>query len=121
MGPPRNRTLGGNRVSVAHAAPVFLGWVRARVARIAIGASTARNQGGAGVVEKARKCVAHLDLAAFGTGSEQGFTRALAAATDRMRRALPGSSGTFGLSRKLVNIFLRDSLYTCYLRDRYGL
>jgi hypothetical protein len=34
---------------------------------------------------------------------------------------LPKRSATWGLARKLVNIFLRDSLYTSYLRRAYRL
>jgi hypothetical protein len=40
--------------------------------------------------------------------------------TDRLRAALKGA-GSFGLARKLLNIFLRDALYTTYLAEAFEL
>jgi hypothetical protein len=38
-----------------------------------------------------------------------------------MLKALPQAGRSWGVARKLLNIFLRDSLYTCYLREGYNL
>jgi len=45
----------------------------------------------------------------------------LDAATDGLRRALPKGTQRWGLARKGLNIFLRNCLYTTYLRDAYHL
>ena len=51
----------------------------------------------------------------------QLFQRRLDRQTERLRRALPQTARHWGLSRKLLNIFLRDALYTGYLSDYYRL
>ena len=38
-----------------------------------------------------------------------------------LQGSLPKSGRSWGLARKLLNIFLRDSLYTGYLNKAYGL
>jgi len=73
------------------------------------------------VVSAARECLARLQLTPFGTKSEERFARALNRATIAMQRALPRGGASWGLARKLVNIFLRDCAYTWHLRERYGL
>ncbi|MGE3843430.1 MAG: hypothetical protein AB7I50_17805 [Vicinamibacterales bacterium] len=42
-------------------------------------------------------------------------------ATDALVRRLPQSARHWGLARKGLNIFLRECLYTVYLRDRHHL
>ena len=92
-----------------------------RAAHLAVGPSTVRGQG-PGVVKAAREFLtSRLDLARFGTGSEQRFKRELDRATERMLQALPPRGRRWGVARKVLNVYLRDCLYTCYLRVRYGL
>ncbi len=99
----------------------FLKMVQHRAARVAITASATRGQGAAGVVRCARDFLVGLKLARFGTGDQRRFTRQLDAATNGVRACLPKRAASWGLARKLLNIFLRDSLYTSYLAKEHGL
>lgn len=92
-----------------------------RVARIAVSASAARNQGDSGVVEAAREFLSALDCRRFSEASGDGFSAALDQATEEFCQALPGKARTWGLSRKLLNIFLRDVLYHSLLAEPSGL
>ena len=99
----------------------FLRIIQRRAARVAVGASATRGRGSSGVVTAARTFLLGLRLARFGTRDQRAFTRGLDAATRRLMAALPKRGASWGLARKLLNIFLRDSLYTTYLRKAYGL
>ena len=99
----------------------FLKMVQHRAARVAITASATRGQGASGVVECARDFLVVLNLARFGTSDQRAFRRRLDAATSRIRSCLPKGAASWGLARKLLNIFLRDSLYTSYLAKEHGL
>jgi hypothetical protein len=94
---------------------------QSRAARVAVGASTVRGRGNAGVVAASREFLRHLDLAGFGDPRERSFNRRLDAATDALRRSLPRGARHWGLARKVMNIFLRDCLYTTYLDRAFGL
>ena len=89
--------------------------VRSRAARIAVGPSTVRGRGNKGTVAAARAHLRDLDLRPFGTSSPKEFARAPNEATARLQRALPPSARHWGVARKVLNIFLRDCLYTTYL------
>lgn len=92
-----------------------------RAARVAITASASRKQGAPGVVEKARGFVGALDLGKFVAETKQDFIRQLDDETKRLMSRLPAGARSWGLARKLLNIFLRDCTYTCILRDAHGL
>lgn len=94
--------------------------IQARVARMAVGASAARGQG-AGVVGAGREFFEALPLAPFGQPERLVFEANLDRVTDELRLALPPGAQSWGLARKLVNIFLRDSAYTSHLREAHGL
>lgn len=94
--------------------------VQGRVARIAVSASAARGQG-AGTVKAAREHLSVLDLRQFGLKNESKFHMRLDVATDSLCEALPKVSRNWGIARKLMNIFLRDALYTTYLAEKYHL
>jgi hypothetical protein len=98
----------------------FEGIVRSRAARIAVGPSTVRGRGNKGTVAAARDYLRALDLAPFGTSHADRFAAALDRETERLRRALPRRAQHWGVARKLLNIYLRDCLYTTYLK-RFGL
>lgn len=95
--------------------------VQHRVAVIAIGPSTARRQGTAGVVASAQRFLATLSLAPFASSDSDGFRTALDEATERLRDSFPEVAKSWGLARKCLNIFLRDAFYNHYLREHYGL
>lgn len=80
-----------------------------------------RCAGCSGVVAAAREFLGDLDLRPFGTASSRRFLNHLDSATERLWSALPAKAQYWGLARKGLNIFLRDCLYTAYLRDRYRL
>jgi hypothetical protein len=73
------------------------------------------------VVGCARPFLVGLKLAPFGTADRRAFARQLDGATERLRACLPKRAATWGFARKLLNIFLRDCLYTSYLAKAHGL
>src|SRR5687767_10690224 len=94
--------------------------IQARAARAAASPSATRNQG-KNVVKIAREFLGKLDLRRFGGkgAGKEGFKAELDRGTEKLRRLLPGNP--WGLARKLLNIFLRDVLYTSYLSEPNGL
>ena len=82
---------------------------------------TMRGAGNTGVVTAARTHLGRLDLRPFGTRHNDRFRAELNSATTRLRAVLPEDARHWGLARKGLNIFLRDCLYTVYLRERYRL
>ena len=95
--------------------------IQHHTARAAIGSSSMRGAGSAGVVRSARVFLAEMPLRPFGTSSEAKFRAHLDRATDDLKRALPKGAQHWGLARKGLNIFLRDCLYTTYLCEAYNL
>ena len=65
--------------------------------------------------------MAGVQLVRFSTRDRAAFERALDRHTRRLMAKLPTRGATWGLARKLLNIFLRDCLYTRYLSRAYGL
>lgn len=98
----------------------FIEAVQARTARIACSASATRGQG-AGVVRAGREFLAQLPLAQFAVKRQSLFQQRLNDATWLLYAALPRTGRSWGLARKVLNIFLRDALYTTYLADKYHL
>src|SRR6478609_8559801 len=90
-------------------------------ARVAINSSSMRGAGSPGVVKGARAFLGNLPLQLFGTRIESEFRSQLDAATHDLVQALPRKGRRWGRARKGLNIFLRDCLYTTYLRDQYTL
>jgi hypothetical protein len=98
----------------------FLRATQSRAARIAVSASATRGQG-RGTVEAARDFFCTLPLHRFAVTTPKAFRRRLDETTDELQRALPQRAKSWGLARKLTNIFLRDALYTTYLCEKYRL
>ena len=80
-----------------------------------------RGPGNKGVVAAVRAHLGRLDLRPFGTHDGDRFLAELNSATTRLQAVLPENARYWGLARKGLNIFLRDCLYTVYLRERYRL
>ena len=99
----------------------FLSIIQSRVARIAVGPSTVRGKGHAGVSKAARSHLKSIDLSQFRTKSAEKFKTSLDKATEDLRCALPKGTQKWGLARKVINIFLRDCAYTTYLSKEYDL
>ena len=98
----------------------FLRAVKVRAARIAVSASATRNQG-PGTVQAARKFFSDLDLDQFSVARAPAFRCRLDDETKKLCRRLPKRSRSWGLARKLTNIFLRDAFYTTYLCKKFDL
>lgn len=69
----------------------------------------------------AREYLRDLHLVDFGTADATAFRGSLDRATNDLQLALPKTSRHWGLARKGLNIFLRDCLYTVYLREAFSL
>jgi hypothetical protein len=98
----------------------FIEAVQTRAARIACGASATRGQG-AGVVAAGRDFLNQLPLSQFSVGRRSLFEQRLEDATQNLCAAFSSSGRSWGLARKVLNIFLRDALYTSYLADTFHL
>lgn len=99
----------------------FIHTIQSRAARIAVGPSAVRGRGHSGVSQAARDYLRTVRLSRFGTQKEKTFFRALDDATEGLRLSLPKKAQKWGLARKIMNIFLRDCVYTSYLADEYNL
>lgn len=91
------------------------------VAHCSVGISTVRGQRTKGLVKASRRALQAVDLVPFGAKRASAFADALDAETLRVRRRLPRGARSWGLSRKLLNIFLRGALYNIYLREQFRL
>jgi hypothetical protein len=100
---------------------VFLEAIQSRTARVAVGASTVRGPKNAGVMQASRGFLRTLPLGPFGVADDVAFRAALDRSTQELRDTLPEEARSWGLARKILNIFLRDCLYTVYLREAYTL
>lgn len=98
----------------------FIEAVQTRTARIACSASATRGQG-VGVVAVGRTFLAQLPLSLFSVSRRSLFEQRLEDATQSLYTELPRSGRSWGLARKILNIFLRDALYTSYLADKFCL
>lgn len=95
--------------------------IRRYIAFGSVGASTVRGLRKKGVVAAARNALAQVRLEHFATNSDTRFRNSLDAETERVRRALPNETQFWGVARKVLNIFLRGSLYNTYLNAHYKL
>jgi hypothetical protein len=96
----------------------FIEAVQARAVRSAAGPSATRKQG-KGVAAAAQGYLRKLRLECFGTSDKQLFEKRLDYATNELCGKLPRGARSWGIARKVLNIFLRDALYTRYLSDRF--
>jgi len=86
-----------------------------------VGASTVRGLRTKGVVAAARDALRSIDLQSYSSAKAETFALLLDSDTDAVRRSLPTGARFWGVARKVLNIFLRGSLYNTYLNDHYGL
>jgi hypothetical protein len=98
----------------------FLKMIQKRIATVAIGASTLRNQGASNVVSNTREFLKRLDLGHFSAKTAINFRNALDKETEKLRNALPIGARNWGAARKALNIFLRDAFYNHYLHEEFG-
>lgn len=99
----------------------FIDDLQAHQARVSITASSVRSQG-SGTARITREFLGReFNLRGMRATSERAYLRKLDAATNRLRRRLKGRAKTFGLARKLINIYIRDCVYSRYLNAEYRL
>jgi hypothetical protein len=91
---------------------------RLRLAELSVGGSTVRGMP-KGTVAAARAAFKRTQLGELPTTSRSSFTDALEHHTRRISKNLPSSS--WGVSRKVLNIYLRSCVYDTPLRRAYGL
>ena len=94
--------------------------IRSRVARVAVGPSTVRGTP-RGTAEAARRFLGQLSLRSFRARNREMFIRALDRETIRLQAALPARGRRWGVARKLLNIYIRDCVYSAHLRSMYSL
>ncbi len=99
----------------------FIRTVQSRAARVSVGASAVRGRGNAGTVAASRAFLRCLDLRRFALRDPIGFAAELDRTTRKLCTALPPNAQHWGLARKVLNIFLRDCLYTIYLSKAFHL
>jgi len=98
--------------------------LKARIALLAIGRSTLRNQGAPGMVVAARKYLRKVPLRAFSVTSARRFASVLERHTQALMKRFPRkrkANKNWGAARKALNIFLRDVVYSRLLADHYRL
>lgn len=98
----------------------FLKALQVYVARSSISPSALRGRS-AGTINAARDFLSQLPLKPFGVGRKALFYPRLDMATENLRLSLPRKDQFWGVSRKAMNIFLRNAFYNIYLNERYCL
>jgi hypothetical protein len=99
----------------------FIAAVQFHIARASVMPSALRGAGSAGTAECAREFLGSLPLKSFGVSSAQLFRDRLDAATDALLSELPPKAKKWGRTRKILNIFLRNALYSTHLSRRFVL
>ena len=91
-----------------------------RSAGLAASASALRSAGATGVVASARKFLKRIKLKKFKMQNESSFRTHLDVLSKRMVRGFPqGAHQNWGAARKVLNIFLRDVLYSRELCNHF--
>jgi hypothetical protein len=101
--------------------PKTINYLKKRTAELAIGNSTLRNQGAAGVAKAAREFLANVELKSFSVNSAQEFSEVLDRATVDLVQSLPDGARNWGTARKALNIFLRDCVYNRFLSSHFAI
>jgi hypothetical protein len=95
-----------------------------RVAQVAIGPSSLRNQGAPGVVACCRQYFEkriRLERFANALKNEKAYARWLDRHTNALVATLPKGAQRWGAARKALNLFLRDVCYNTVLAQEVGL
>ena len=90
-----------------------------RIANLAVGPSTVRNQGARGVTRAAREALKKVELSQFKVVAPSKFRSLLDAETMAVCKRFPKGARNWGAARKCLNIYLRNILYSRYLCDAY--
>lgn len=98
----------------------FLKAMQVYVARSSTTPSAFRGRA-SGTISAARDFLSRLPLEQFGVSRAGLFYPRLDIATESLRLSLPRRNQFWGVSRKALNIFLRNAFYNTYLNERYRL
>ena len=99
----------------------FVSTVQAFIARASVSPSAMRGRGGRGTIDCTRRFLSELSLKPFGVSNAQLFGERLDEATDELLSLMPRRGRKWGKARKILNIFLRNALYSTHLSERFGL
>lgn len=91
---------------------------RLRIAELSVGASAVRGMP-KGTVSAARNALKSIRLVTISKTNRSDFIKNLNYLTYRLSKALPEQS--WGIARKVLNIFIRSCVYDCGLRSAYNL
>jgi len=92
--------------------------IQKRIANTAVGTSTVRGQP-KGTVTIARKNLQLINLKDFSCSSEDQFRKVLDVYTEKLKNDLPSKS--WGIARKVLNIFLFQAAHDVFLNRNYSL
>jgi hypothetical protein len=99
----------------------LIDFLRERTAENAAGTTALRNQGEKGVIHKARKFLRRLELYKFAECTTEGlFSALLDEKTKALQESFPPAARNWGAARKVLNLYLRDVLYSRYLGKYFG-
>ncbi|MGD0627080.1 MAG: hypothetical protein ABSB32_20530 [Thermodesulfobacteriota bacterium] len=94
----------------------LIDFLRERTAESAAGTTALRNQGDKGVIHNARKFLRGLELYKFAECTTEGlFSALLDEKTKALQESFPPAARNWGAARKVLNLYLRDVLYSRYL------
>ena len=104
----------------------FISLLQKRIATLSVGASTARNMGKKGLVDRARKYLERLNLKQLSKiKSEEEFKNYLdekiKELENEIKLYIKEGGKPFGPARKFLNIFLREVLYNRFMCAEYNL
>lgn len=96
--------------------------IRKRTASTTVGPATVHNMGKKGLVKKARELLCKTQIEKFRVSNKKEFNKALNKETGRIKRGLISGDvvkkdRAWGISRKILNIYLRGLLYNKYMYD----
>lgn len=108
-------------MSLDRFAAEFLPALRHHQARVSITQPTVRGQG-KGVLSASQQFLAvDFNPDSLRTSSEKRYIMRLDSATHELQRALGRQAGSWGIARKILNIYIRDCVYSRMLCTRYRL
>ena len=100
--------------------------IRKRTASTTVGPATVRNMGKKGLAKKARELLCKTKIEKFRVNNKKEFNKALNRETGRIKRGLVKGEyiveeNAWGVSRKILNIYLRGLMYNRYTCNHYKL
>jgi hypothetical protein len=91
------------------------------IAQISANSSSLRNPGAPGAVAAAQEFLIKFNISLIADTNAEKFRHSLDHATQTLTDFFPEDARHWGRARKVINIFLRDSLYNRYLAEHYKL